>query len=201
MTPIQAADILGVTADASWDDVRRAYRDHIRTHHPDTAGDASSARAARIIEAYRVLDRAHRDPAPAAPAPPPPPPRAESSWPAGYRWNAPMGVAPPVTRLDDDTLTLAAPGDESFRWLVEAAHDVGEITYLDRSGPILEVLCQFVGEPATSLMITIQGRTNGTEAFCTTESIEARPGPPTASVVDLLELALRRRQNPPPPGS
>lgn len=209
MNVAQAAGILGVGVDAPWDDVRRAYRDRIRTHHPDTAGDASSGDAARIIEAFRTLDQARTATPPPPPtetgaaAHPPPPPRTpaegEGWWPGGHRRSGPIGLAPPVTRLDADTLAVAAPADETFRWLVEAAHDIGEITYLDRSGPILEVLCRFEGEPATSLMITIQGRSAGTEAFCTTESIEARPGPPTGAVVDLLELAFRRRQDPPPP--
>lgn len=216
MNAVQAARILGVRAGAPWDDVRRAYRDRIRTHHPDTAGDASAADAARIIEAFRTLDHARRqdgagappgsergDGSSAGPPPPPPPPpppsaQAERSGAGGRAWSNPSGLAPPVARLDADTLAVAAPADETFRWLVEAAHDIGEITYLDRSGPILEVLCRFEGEPATSLMITIQGRATGTEAFCTTESIEARPGPPTAAVVDLLELAFRRRQDLPP---
>ncbi len=187
MNATHARRVLGVAADASWDDVRRAYRDHIRAHHPDRAGDESAGRAAQIIEAYRTLDQARQTP-PGPPAPPGPPPAPV------FREAVPEGGAPAVARLDADTLALAAPAGESFRWLMEAAHDIGEITYLDRSGPILEVLCQFEGEPATSLMITTQGRANGTEAFCTTESIEAREGPPTAAVVDLLELALRRRQ-------
>ncbi len=186
MNAAQARRVLDVRADAAWDDIRRAYRDRIRAHHPDRAGDESAGRAAQIIEAYRTLDQARQTP----PGPTSPPPAPV------FRETIPEGGAPAVARLDADTLALAAPADEAFRWLMEAAHDIGEITYLDRSGPILEVLCQFEGEPATSLMITTQGRANGTEAFCTTESIEAREGPPTAAVVDLLELALRRRQIP-----
>ncbi|MGN6693801.1 MAG: hypothetical protein ACTHN0_06450, partial [Aquihabitans sp.] len=109
--------------------------------------------------------------------------------------------APPVGRVDEDTLALGAPPDESFRWLLDAAHDVGEITYVDRSMPIMEVLCRFEGEPATSLLLTLQGRGERTEVFCTVESIEARPAPPTSAVVDLLELALHRRRSPPPPAA
>src|SRR5690606_1444017 len=105
----------------------------------------------------------------------------------------PDGPPPPLARVDADTIAFAAPAEETFRWLVEVAHDIGEITYLDRSVPIMEVLCRFVGEPATSLVVTIQGRQSGTEAFCTVESIESRPAPPTEAVVDLLEAALRHR--------
>jgi hypothetical protein len=193
VNPSEAARLLDVGLDDPWDDVRRAYRAHIRAHHPDRAGPASADRAAVIIEAYAVLV-AHRsapprpDPVPATPATPAAPVRAP--WADGL-----LGPVPAVTRVDADTLALDAPADETFRWLTEAAHDIGEITYVDRSVPILEVLCRFEGEPATSLVITLQGRAEGTEAFCTAESIEARPAPPTTAVVDLLELALRRRQD------
>lgn len=192
MTPAEAARILGVAADAPPDDVRTAYRALIRAHHPDRAGTRSSARAASITEAYRVLRAVPRTARPATgPGPstarprPTPPPRTVAREPG----------APPVQRLDGDTLLVLAPADEAFRWLLEAAHDVGEVTYLDRSMPIAEVLCQFEGEPATSLVVTLQGRGEGTEVFCTVESIEARPAPPVAAVVDLLELALHRRRD------
>lgn len=200
MSVAEAATVLGVRRDAPWSTVRSAYRDQIRSHHPDRAGDASAGRAARIIEAFRTLDEARLGPEPPA-APRSGPVAAEEAEPVerSVAWGAPGDHAPPVARLDGDTLAVRAPGDETFRWLVEAAHDIGEVTYLDRSGPILEVLCRFEGEPATSLVVTLQGRGDGsTEAFCTVESIEARPAPPTEAVVDLLELALRRRQSPDP---
>lgn len=188
MNPTEAARLLDVGLDDPWDDVRRAYREHIRAHHPDRAGPGSADRAAVIIEAYAVLV-AHRS-AEQPTATPAAVPSARL-----LRADELLGVAPGVARVDGDTLALDAPADETFRWLTEAAHDIGEITYVDRSVPILEVLCRFEGEPATSLVITLQGRADGTEAFCTAESIEARPAPPTAAVVDLLELALRRRQD------
>lgn len=194
MTAAEAARVLGVADDSEWTVVRGAYRDQIRSHHPDRAGAASADRAARIIEAFRVLDHAHRhggDPTP-EPAPTAPPTRPVRV----ARWPPPDGPAPAVWRTDGDSLQLDAPAEETFRWLFEAAHDIGEITYVDRSVPIMEVLCQFEGEPATSLLVTLQGRAAGTEVFCTAESIEARPAPPVESVVDLLELALHRRARP-----
>jgi len=189
----EAARVLGVRSDTPWPEVRRAYRARIRIRHPDRAGASGVTDAVRIIEAFRTLDAARGERA-SDPSPPPPPPFAEPGQRRVFRWVSPEGTAPSVARIDSDTLALDAPADETFRWLIEAANDIGEITYVDRSGPVLEVLCRFEGEPATSLMITLQGRVDGTEAFCTAESIEARPAPPTTAVVDLLELALRRRQ-------
>jgi hypothetical protein len=195
LSPTEAAAVLGVAPGADAEEIRAAFVAGIRLHHPDRAGDRSGERAAGIIEAYRVLGGT---PTASAAAPveerePDRPPEPDPPAPSG---GAGDDGAPPLARLDADTLLLAAPADEAFRWLVDAAHDLGAITYLDRSGPIFEALCRFEGEPATSLVVTIQGRAGGTEAFCTAESIEARPGPPVGAVVDLFELALRRRQRP-----
>lgn len=209
----EARRVLGVRADTPWDDVRRAYRERIREQHPDRTGDSGAPGAIRIIEAYRVLEDSRHLP---EPPPPPPRPRPRATFRTSYQrgstarsdhgftnpgpseappspWNIPLSEAgpPPFDRVADDTLHFDAPADETFRWLLEAANEIGEITYLDRSGPIMEVLCRFVDEPATSFLITTQGRANGTDAFCSAESIEARPGPPTAAVVDVYEHALR----------
>ena len=232
MTPVEAAQILGVRPEASADEVRGAYRTLIRRHHPDRAGASSGGRAASITEAYRVLTEARHLPPQAAPTAPRPGrtagrstshrgPGPGQTTPEGQRhegwpgeapaWSTLRGTARPgplaplVRRLDGDSLLMEAPADETFRWLLDAAHDIGEITYVDRSMPIMEVLCRFEGEPATSLLLTLQGRGGDTEVFCTVESIEARPAPPTDAVVDLLELALHRRrapeEYPPDPGS
>jgi hypothetical protein len=205
MTPAEAATILGVGRAAPLDEVRRAYRAQIQAHHPDRAGRASSDRAASITVAYRILVAERREgrtpPADATRVPGTAsaaestgstsrPPASRAPW----RNDLEGPGAPAVARADHDALLVRAPADETFRWLLEAAHDVGEVTYVDRSMPIAEVLCRFEGEPATSLVLTLQGRGADTEVFCTVESIEARPAPPTASVVDLLELALHRRR-------
>jgi len=50
-------DVLGVSRDASGDDIKRAYRKLARQHHPDVARDKSKAehRFKEINEAYEVL--------------------------------------------------------------------------------------------------------------------------------------------------
>lgn len=188
MTPEEAAEALGVDVDTPIDEVRRAYRAVIRHRHPDRAGEASTADAAHVIAAYATL----RD---LASGKTPRPTRSATKRPTviRVRWRPPIEPAS-ITRIDDDTIAIGAPANEAFLLLLEAAHDIGEVAYLDRSVPILEAICQFVGTPTISLVVTIQGRNDGTEAFCTTESIEARPGPPTKDVVDVYESFLRRRQ-------
>lgn len=188
MDRAEAARVLGVDASTTWAEVRRTFREQIRRRHPDRAGAGGVPDAVRIIEAYRVLARAQLKPEPHRPAPPSPP--ADVAAPG---WSTDSGISLSVARISNDTLAFGAPADETLRWLLEAAHDIGEVTYLDRSVPIVEILCKFVGEPATSLVITLQGRSHGTEAFCTAESIEARPAPLTSAVVDVLEAALMER--------
>lgn len=201
--PAQAARILGVDPGTDRPALRAAYRRQIRAHHPDRAGAGSSDQAVRIIVAYRVLDARFGPAEPTAATAPTaagaagadPGPRSESEpEPSPSEDAAREAITAEVVRLDADTIAIGAPTDEAFRWLLDAAHDLGEVTYLDRSGPILEVLCRFEDEPATSLVVTVQGRATYTEAFCTVESIEARPAPPASAVIDCYELALRRRQ-------
>ena len=203
MDVAEAARVLGVQVDDDWSQIRQAYRDRIRSHHPDR-GSLDATLAVRIIEAYRVLRLAHEAPS-APPAEPsadpnvdtdPPTPTGATERPRDRRRGSDGKTAqaddsdPSVRRIDNETISIGAPADEAFALLLEAGHRIGDITYLDRSVPIFEALCRFEGEPATSLVVTIQGRADGTEAFCTAESIEARPGPPTEAVVDVFQSTL-----------
>lgn len=176
----RAARLLGVAVDAEPDEVRRAYLAGIRREHPDRRRDGDTAAAVLLNLAYEVLGEAPSDDDREEVRTPGP---VDRTWLEAVR----------VSRLADDTLALTLPFEESFRLVFDAAHDVGDLTYIDRSGPIIEVLCRFVGEPATSMMLTFQGRSSHVEVHATIESIEARPAPPTAAVVDLLEDALRSR--------
>ncbi|MEM9372996.1 MAG: DnaJ domain-containing protein [Planctomycetota bacterium] len=56
--------VLGVRIDASADEIRRAYRQLARAHHPDASGNPASApRFAEIVEAYqRMLGLARERP-------------------------------------------------------------------------------------------------------------------------------------------
>ena len=92
--------------------------------------------------------------------------------------------------LDGDTIRLPLPPDEAFVAIVEACHRVGDVTYVDRSCAILETLVAIPGEGACSLVITLQGRAHGTDAFCTLEAIEHVGSPPVGPVVAALESVL-----------
>jgi hypothetical protein len=179
-----ARDELGLGPSPTWTQVRIAYRAQIAASHPDRAG-GDPARAAVVTEAYATLERAHQDgrlvDRAAPPSPPPPPRRGPPA--------APLDEPPEV--LDGDTIHLAAPPDEAFARIVEACHHIGDVTYVDRSCAILETLVRVEGEGVCSLVITLQGRSHGTDAFCTLEAIEHVASPPVRQVVERLVAALR----------
>jgi hypothetical protein len=178
----QALGILGIGRGVSGDEVRHAYLRLIRDRHPDRAdaGPDATRQTARLNEAYsvvrQVLATATDD---AVPGREPP-------------VDAPPPEAPVEVRADEDSLTIAAPADEAFAVLFEAAGRVGHIAYFDRHLGILETVVRFEGGPSCSVLITLQGRAEGTEAFCTMESMEAAPTPPIAPVVEALVAELAR---------
>ena len=112
----RALRTLGLEKGAQADDVNRAYRALIRQAHPDAGG--STAVAARITEAYHWLQRAGTEPPP-TPKPAPPPQPAPSA-------------------ADDASVLLLPPGDV-FARLVEAGHQLGEVSYVDRDASIVQV--------------------------------------------------------------
>ncbi|MGI8937267.1 MAG: hypothetical protein ACR2JF_03435 [Iamia sp.] len=183
MDRAEAARVLGVAIDASPAAVRGAFRDLIRQHHPDRGGAAGGEVAARLIEAHRVL----RDTAPpsarAVPSPPPP---------------SPAPAATPVdARAEGDALFVRADPDTVLARLVEAAHQLGEVTYLDRGAGLVEVLVLVQDREgdrpaACSLVASLQGRLDAVEVFCTVERLDGHAGPPVAPLVAALAEALQR---------
>lgn len=175
---------LGLGPRPSWAEVRVAYRAQIAAAHPDRAG-GDPERAAAVTAAYAVLERARREGRLQQPSEPTPAPAQAPAAPV----QDPMAEPPEV--LDGDTVHLACPPDEAFVRLVEAGHRIGDVTYVDRSCAILEVLVRVEGEGVCSLVITLQGRADGTDAFCTLEAIEHVASPPVRHVVQHLVRALR----------
>lgn len=181
----EARAVLGVAPGDDWPAVRAAYRRAIRATHPDTRGSAGTATAVRVNEAYARLRRARDDGSlhTAAAAPPPSPPS-----------HPPPPPPPPPVGLSVegyDTLLLAAPPDEAFAILLDAAHRVGNVSYVDRSCAIFEAVVRQDGETC-SLVVTLQGRAHGTEAFLTLEAMERAASLPTDRVLGRMVDALTR---------
>jgi hypothetical protein len=197
----EALAVLGISRGTRDTDVRAAYRRLVSAGHPDRAdaGPDATRLTARVTQAYavvrRAVDQAGDGIVPVTPAarPPPvpepaaPPPSADPD-----RWAEGTGVS----QVDQDSITIAAPADEAFAALFEAAGRVGHLAYFDRHLGILETVVRFEGGPSCSVLITLQGRAYGTEAFCTMESIEAAPTPPIAPVVDALVQELTQTSSP-----
>ncbi len=181
-----ARSALGLGPTPSWTEVRVAYRAQIAAAHPDRAG-GDADRAALVTEAYATLEHAHLEgrlhhpptaPRPAAATTVRTPPLRDT-------------LDEPPEVLDGDTVHLPVPADEAFVRVLEACHRIGDVTYIDRSCAILETLVQVDGEGTCSLVITFQGRADGTDAFCTLEAIEHVASPPVRPVVEDLVAALR----------
>lgn len=192
MEVTEARTHLGLDPAATWTEVRVAYRAQIAAAHPDRAGGDPTL-AALVNAAYAALEEAHRQGSlhhghPRPPAAPTAPRRPAQPAPTSA---SPSDEPPEV--LDGDTVHLPMPPDEAFVRLLDACHLIGDVTYVDRSCAILEALVRVEEEGVCSLVITLQGRADGTDAFCTLEAIEHVASPPVRSVVVDLVAALRRR--------
>jgi hypothetical protein len=177
----EAARLLGVAPTATPAEARAAFRDLIRTRHPDRAGAGATVDAALLIEAHRTL-RTAAAPVPSAPPPPPTP--------------APRSTGPVDARAVGDSLLVAADAATVMARVVEAGHALGEITYLDRSSGFVEVLLLVQEDDddrpvAVSLVASLQGRLDAVEVFCTVERLDGHPAPPIAPIVEALAAAMR----------
>jgi hypothetical protein len=196
----EALAVLGLRPGAPMAEVRERYRTLVRRSHPDlvdTDADRATATAttARITGAFAVVRRAVIDDgADVVPEPTAGPSTSPDSarGPAGPAAPRPWEVDSVEADADGDTISIAAPPNEAYALLLDAAARLGGIGYVDRRLGILEVIVRFEGGPSCSVLITLQGRAFGTDAFCTMESIEAAPTPSIRPVVDALVEELQR---------
>ena len=161
MTPAEARALIGVDEHAPWEVIRVRYRERIRLVHPDLTG-GSGAEAARVNVAFATLVRARRagsEPAPVDTTP-------------GETGAAVRPLSADIRLVDGDTLLIAAPPDETFRRVLAGLDLIGEVSYVDRSGPIAEAIVVLDDGSSHSLVVSFQGRGLTTEVFATLESIE-----------------------------
>lgn len=197
-----ALSLLGLDRAADEHTARSAYRRRVRELHPDLAAHADedvvtrTERTASLNAAWTVVQGALHDGSLGTEgAEPPPNPEAAATPTAEV---VDDDVAPSdAARSDraprdghDGTLWLNVPADEAYLALYEAGGRVGHIAYVDRHLGLLEVVVRFEGGPTCSVLITLQGRAEGTEAMCTMTSIEASPAPSIDPVLDALADAL-----------
>ena len=173
----RALRTLGLEKGARAEDVNRAYRALIRQAHPDAGG--STAVAARITEAYHWLQRAGVEP-PQVPTPPPPP-----------------QPGPSTTDKADDSYALRLPPGDIFARLVEAGHELGEVSYIDRDAGIIQVtftahngvVCQLA-----ATVVSMPSRASQGEARVefTLDPLASGEAPPIDQVVNRFARLYRR---------
>lgn len=175
--------------------VRTAYLTAIRTAHPDrNRGLDATERTAELTVAYRIVVESIA--AGTMPAPGEGPPTVDDPVARAAPSSEASRVSPRPTCADgatvrviaDDTIEVEAPLDMVFSWLLLASHEIGDVTFLDRSAPLLQIVVQFVDEPVCQMIFDLQGRAarGTTEVFCTIDSIEDRPPPPISAVTALV---------------
>ena len=181
-----ALDLLGLRPGCQESEVRTAYRRLLRSTHPDLsdAGDATE-RTVRLTSAYRVVVAELRRPPATSPRAPEPAEEVDTAA-------VPTPPGPGIRLVDTETIGMAAPASEVVPLLIEAAHQLGDITYLDPGAGLLEVVVEFVGAPTSSVVLSLQGRATGwTEVFCTVEPLSGGEAPTAEAVTGLLLRTLR----------
>jgi hypothetical protein len=205
MDRAEAARLLGVRPDASPDEVRDAFRSLVRGQHPDVVGAGGTETTALLIEANRTLRTPPTAAADEAAAPADRPPTVS---PAG----------PVDARVAGDSLLVDAEPSVVMARLVEAGHALGDVTYLDRSNGIVEVLLQ-LRDPdderlvAASLVASLEGRLRSRAdrrgdppSTASVGGDAARPGreagdhfSPALDAVEVFCTVERLDGHPPPP--
>jgi DnaJ domain len=178
--------LLGLAPNATADEVRAAFRQRIVQHHPDVAGGEGASATRTLVGAYRqALAECELRSAPLA----------ASSTVLASDVAAVVDVAVKVPTsttawlVDRDTIALACDHQEAFARVLDVAHRLGAITYLDRQGDLLEVLLRTKLGDTVSLVMSFQGRSHWVEVFLTTEVLDrAKHELPT--IDQLTELVL-----------
>ncbi|MGZ8753359.1 MAG: J domain-containing protein, partial [Acidimicrobiia bacterium] len=184
-----AFEMLGLPVGAPWPEVRATYLRLVRQHHPDTAVDLADAgrrtvRTAQITEAYALLASLRARPAQT--------PADRGARPARWRFD---------DALDDSRrVLLDASFDHAFVALLEVAHLVGAVSYVDRGSGVLEVIVTPAPTQATSLIIYLEpGEDLGvTEAVFGVEPLGSHPPAPLDDLVDHIAVLLATPRPPAP---
>jgi len=192
MTPDEARVVLGLDRTATVADAVGRHRALQLRHHPDLTDDPGANEvSARLNQALAVLRAEAESPVvPSASAPTSAPASGSGS---GSELDDPVDV-----RVESGSLFVAAPADETFLRLLEAAAAMGGVGHLDPRLGLLEVLVRPDGGPTCSVLFTLQGRALGTEVFAEMESIEAAPTPPLGPILCTLAESIAVGGPPPP---
>ena len=167
----RALAVLGLAGRPPWEDVRAAYRSLVRASHPDVARtDAATERTAAINEAFALLRRRTDDGRVELPHRPAPEPAARA--------------APQPTMV-----LRSGPGDVYVN-LLEAAHELGDVCYLDPEAGLIQILLTDQGAAGAHLLVDVDRDHQPPRVAFTLESADDAV-PPIAEVVGRLARHLR----------
>jgi len=150
--------------------------------HPDISDNYDATeRTMALTNAYQMLSSELAVPTPL--------PRVDD---ADQHLASPKQTDPLEIRLLDDlTLLVAAPPKETLMLLIDMAHELGEISYLDPTAGLLEIVIEFLVEPTSSVLLSMQARPSGvTEVLCSVEPLSGGISPPADAVARLLLRTL-----------
>jgi hypothetical protein len=169
----EAQQLLGVHSSHSYADIRSTFRRRLSEAHPDRNPSPSAVdETKRLIAAFQCLrarfGEGELDQTPIN--------GVNGVNDVNDVNDVAMHVAPRepyAVLVDDDTIAIASPDEEAFADLIGVGHAIGDVTYLDRQNALLEVLLRTVANDTLSLVVTLQGRANGTtEAFLSMEPLD-----------------------------
>lgn len=167
----RALQVLGLDGRPPWDQVRAAYRSLIRTSHPDVARtDAATERTAAINEAFALLRRRTDDGRIELPTRPP--------------------AEPPERAAPQPSVVLRSRPGDVYVNLLEAAHELGDVCYLDPEAGLIQILLTDQGAAGAHLLIDVDRDHQPPRVAFTLESADDAV-PPIADVVGRLALHLR----------
>ncbi len=195
-----AAALLGVDPESPPELVRARYRSLLMQAHPDRSQHADAAeRTMQLTAAYRVL-RAGPPPQTTSAAGPQHPdsatpgaaaPGAAASAPAREPRATPSEVPGDPTLLGPTTIGLGLLEPLALRRLIDMALDLGDVTFLDRSNGLLEVVVEFEDAPTSSVVLTVAGHPGGSRIDCWVEPLSGGSAPPADAVTRLVLRELR----------
>lgn len=200
--------MLGMSATASWPEVRAQYRVLIRRHHPDNGADLAdiglrTVRTAQITEAFAVLlaiQTAQTAEGSSSPPVAPAEPRRGRRRARGSDAHLGASFRHPTVGVDDTrVVTLDATPMEAFLALHEAFSIIGAVSYIDRLSLVLEAIV--VPEPgrATSLLTWLDDGPG--DATTATLCVESLGGHAPADLDDLVDRVADLLASPRPPVS
>ena len=182
--------LLGVEPACSETEIRAAYRMLLLRTHPDINSKADATeRTMALTNAYLILTSLEVDGAPDQ--------REQPAEDHGRNAAPKPERIVEIQLLSDLTISVGAPASETLMLLIDMAHELGEISYLDPSAGLLEIVIEFVEEPTSSVLLSMQGRGNATtEVFCSVEPLSGGISPPADAVARLLHRTLIHADSP-----